>query len=906
MHRCFKSACWSCVVLAIVGTCVANEPDLNAVKNGNFENWISAKGEGVTTTSKGVPVGSLPDDWYGGPGVGGTATYNRLNFDAGQTDVPGNPGHFMRVHWLRPPSQVWPGEGHHQPSFRFTFLEYFGIRDVRAFTGETVVISFYARVDRDTLGVVPIMWHSYDATTAVKGTGYELFESSGKSNEVKVAAGAPDPAAVCDVTSKWKRFERELTLPSIGEKKVTAGHYTGIGFDTTRRFKGFIDIANVRVTRVSVDEAPGKDAQDATDLPAAITRIIKRVNDDIAGRSDEEFYDRTLPVEIPVVPYQGKRYESLVPDTEDLAEYGVRAINAATRLSHPELHTVPQLVYSGYNPSIMQLRDGSLVNITPKWAEALPMLRVMSGSTLNLQRDGKIIGTLVNITGKDGLCYQPLKDRPWAVYDEFNRDVGRPFPDIFGEGRQLLAYAAWYQHDKNPLWKRLAEKKIKRLAQLTRTKGDTLFFPSGRGAITPWSQGWPIKAGEPMVAVCDVPASLKQEIEGGAASYIVGFYPQVCVILHRLFGDENALKLGGGLARYLQLHGKLTEMPTGRSLIHHEAHLKHSLLGNLPYALYARDHEMIKWVMKGFEHAKRADDPDQIGIVFGDESSQPADMIQIGLMLSRAGVGDYWEDMDRWIRNTFLPMQIQAGDVARVKETPVSIAGDPQNTQVIGLIGDPLNRWKPKHAMSQPLHPSCYQPKDGADACLGAWFVTLRHRGACTGGGIGNSWRALYYIWDSIIEPVDKTLRVNLLFNRASPWADIDSYIPYEGKAVVRMKTAQSDVLIRIPEWTDWNRVSCHVNGRPRECDWHGSYRSVGECAAGDEIVVEFPMKQWVVSTIVPDSDTKYEVTLKGNTVIDTSVNVGYPLFVHEKYREEKAGMRKVNRFVSDERFKLK
>ena len=223
----------------------------NALTNGDFSVWTSNKGSGVTTQSVGTPAGSLPDGWYGGPGVGGKATYDGVDFDPRQTDVPGQPKRFLRVDWHEPPSRDWPGEAHHHGEFRFTFLEYFDIKDVRAFAGKTVIMNFWARVDHGELDLVPIMWHSYDGMTpgiaGVKGKGYELFESSGQPGVVAVASGQPNPAAVCKLTPKWTKFEKRITLPSTEGKSITAGHYTGVGFDLDSRFVGSVDLAKIDV-----------------------------------------------------------------------------------------------------------------------------------------------------------------------------------------------------------------------------------------------------------------------------------------------------------------------------------------------------------------------------------------------------------------------------------------------------------------------------------------------------------------------------------------------------------------------------------------------------------------------------------------------------------------------------------
>jgi hypothetical protein len=239
------------MLLPIILYLVLGAESANALKNGDFSTWKTHDGKGITTQSVGTPAGSLPDGWYGGPGVGGKATYNGIDFDAGQGEVPGNPKRFFRVHWHEPASKDWPGEAHHQGDFRFTFLEYFGINDVRIFSGKNVVMSFWARVDRRKLNVIPIMWHSYDSATpgitGIKGKGYELFESSGKPGIVAVASGKPNPAAACRLTTKWTRFEKVIAFPPVEGKSITAGHYTGVGFDLDSRFAGSIDIANVEV-----------------------------------------------------------------------------------------------------------------------------------------------------------------------------------------------------------------------------------------------------------------------------------------------------------------------------------------------------------------------------------------------------------------------------------------------------------------------------------------------------------------------------------------------------------------------------------------------------------------------------------------------------------------------------------
>jgi hypothetical protein len=210
--------------------------------------------------------------------------------------------------------------------------------------------------------------------------------------------------------------------------------------------------------------------------------------------------------------------------------------------------------------------------------EALPMLRVMTGSNYKVEEDGKAMAGLLGITGKDGLCYQPVKDRPWAFFEEPTRKIGKPYSDIFGEARQILAYAAWHQHDKNPLWRKLTDKKVRRLREMTLGKDDTFYFRLSRG-YTPWDKN--PKEG-PVVPIGDHNVyDPSQGMTGTAASYIVGWMPMAGAIWKQIAQDEEAFELGGGLARYLYRYGKMIDPDTGRFLADHESHVTHSLLSQL-------------------------------------------------------------------------------------------------------------------------------------------------------------------------------------------------------------------------------------------------------------------------------------------------------------------------------------
>ena len=81
---------------------------------------------------------------------------------------------------------------------------------------------------------------------------------------------------------------------------------------------------------------------------------------------------------------------------------------------------------------------------------------------------------------------------------------------------------------------------------------------------------------------------------------------------------------------------------------------------------------------------------------------------------------------------------------------------------------------------------------------------------------------------------------------------------------------------------------------------WSGSYIKLSGLKEGDEAIVEFPMRQ--VTVFKEIGDRPYKLLIKGNTVVDISPEgTIYPLYQRDHYMQDKAPVKRVNRFVSRE-----
>ncbi len=218
------------------------------------------------------------------------------------------------------------------------------------------------------------------------------------------------------------------------------------------------------------------------------------------------------------------------------------------------------------------------------------------------------------------------------------------------------------------------------------------------------------------------------------------------------------------------------------------------------------------------------------------------------------GAGDYWDDVDRWIRNQFAEGQLLRSDwlyelanhdliAARHINLPPSLIYETYETvervpeRNIGAFAD----W-----------PSANDFYNGHG-------VGIMH--CCTGNGA----TAIYCIWETILNYEAGKLQVNLLLNRVSPWVDVNSYIPYEGQVDVKIKQA-CELSIRIPEWVTPKETVCRVNDAQRSLDWNGRYAKVGSLKPGNVAVLTFPIEER--RDVVYIERQRYVLIRKGNDVV--------------------------------------
>jgi hypothetical protein len=613
------------------------------------------------------------------------------------------------------------------------------------------------------------------------------------------------------------------------------------------------------------------------------------------------------------IAYTGERYRAVVPDTLDLAERAALALNGLGGTSDPAmggLHYFNQFFVC--RPPYMN-HHGADTTCTPKYMESFPMMRLMCGSDLYCDMEIMQRQMLVSQIA-DGLYWNRFRaDRPWANSYNPSFDGQRKAEDLAnvgGNGRMLRALVTCHELDPQPHWEARIRELVGGLRRIAIRRDDYSYYPDG-GFGEPFNyprSGW-VRTDEP-----------KSEIEGGegAVTAYQGHQIQGLVRWHRLSGDKDALDLAGRLTRFCMLPkfwGGLPDPKKREGLVGHvvgsmpdpvcisgaeQGHwFSHfhargiALRGILEYGMAIEDPRILEFVQRAYEYTWTLGIPRMgwvncyPGAINRCEGCALGDLVALGVRLTDAGLGDYWDAVDAVVRNQLVEQQLIRADLLE----RISAAGPER----------PKNNRSP--------HPNQELNEDVIRRSLGIFGGTASPTSVpgtssmtcCTGNGT----QGLYYAWEGAVRTSGETAQVNLLLNRATKLLDVESHLPYEGKVAIRNKAARR-VAVHVPSWVSRRQIRADIAGQTRALAWTGNYLVFDNLQRGDVLTITFPIKEttarYTVCARTP-AEQAYACTFRGGTLVDISPRdsspTSYPLYQREHLRKAKAPMKTAERFVA-------
>jgi hypothetical protein len=604
----------------------------------------------------------------------------------------------------------------------------------------------------------------------------------------------------------------------------------------------------------------------------------------------------------------------MVPDTLDLTHYARLAINGVLGSTDPDCDYEPYfLTFMDVHPIYMIHWSSMPSGVLPKYVEALPLLRQMSGSDHMADWEKGMLASVVANCSDDGMIYdRATANRPW------NSGVGygvqgwnEDYANMAGNGRLITGFLYYYQMTGDETWKKRAQRTAERMLELAVVKDDRAYYPNvglGNDFSYPRKSGW-VHTNEP--------GSAQEGSEGAMLFY--HFQPlRGFARWYKTSGDERFLELSrkfinfGLDAKWWGAYNDsepLAGGERGHFWGHWHAHSA-ALRGILDYGMAANDFRAKEFVRDAYEWSR------QHGIhrlgVFptsdgGTEGCTLADMVGLAVALTDAGMGDYWDDVEQYARNGLLC--VQATDRDQIEHMAMAGRERPLNASW-GGEGDP--RFTGYHGVlhGQETIDNVLERSIGAYGHLvGARFLYPRLMHCCTGNGP----QGLYYAWEGIVRHEGSAADINLWLNRRSPWLDVWSWLPHEGKLVVRNKGMRR-ITVRLPGWTSRPSVTCTVNGQPAEPEWLGSRAVFAGLRGNEEICLTAPVTtektKYSIANLAhrswrgPDS---YDCEFRGHTAIsigEERVHPGgrqltwYRLFQRESDRKDKAPMKSAAAYV--------
>ena len=566
----------------------------------------------------------------------------------------------------------------------------------------------------------------------------------------------------------------------------------------------------------------------------------------------------------------GTRYQATVPDTLDLAERARMAVHGLTSFLNPRAAYAPygHTYFNGVPPYLSDMPGGP-----PNWgkiAESLILARVMSGSEENLDVDRKTL--------------EGMLASPWMV-------VNPEAPTPVSCGIQALLCV--YQLDPNPALKAIIDGMAEAHVRTAKSQGDGAYYFSGAADLRENALG---VIGEAMPV------------------FINGRATRALTRWSTVGGETKYRDFSGKLAAYLraprfwasEVEPKVvTAADHGHFSGHHHSYTQ-GLMGLLWYAEATHDVRLEQFVRESYEYVRNFGIA-RIGL-FG-EGCTVGDMTQLAIRLSDVGTGDYWDDADQSIRNHLAELQISDPEKLR-KAVAAMPRGRGKNDTTQGPL-DPRNESTDRVIernigvfLSDATHPTRIPEHN------------LLYTICCT----GNCTPALYAAWEATTRCAGNAAQVNLLLNRAAPWLDVESSLPFEGKVVIRNKTARK-LAVRIPGWVALKTVCSRVNGIEAAPVVAGRYLVFDAIQAGDVVTITFPLTEtteayslqwrqtefWKESTNPGPSwqpskePARYVCRFRGSTLVDITprdAGPGYPLYQRDHLKSGKTPSTQVTRYL--------
>ena len=507
------------------------------------------------------------------------------------------------------------------------------------------------------------------------------------------------------------------------------------------------------------------------------------------------------------------------------------------------------------DPPYLEHSEWDFGDVSSRFVEAIAYIRLMAGELSGLEVEAGLKEFMLSfLDPSDGLLYRPQS--PYGPY-QLASSGGRAGAYIWDQGRALYALLTWYLTEGEEKVLKKAERMIDGLDKIAVRKGDACYFPTeaylGNGK---WLD-------HPLMWVPD----------GQPIDPLVRYF--------QLTGDRKALDLARKLARSVLTRKPLTFGPDGEML--RDAHNTHfhsrtaALVGLLRLGIATGDEALIDFVEKAYKWARAQGSsfgwmPEQLRTPKWSETCSITDMINLAVLLAEIGKSEYWEDVERFTRNCLVESQILSQEILPRpwRKVPEKVPGSRSYDRVAErVVGGFVGSVFPNDRYFQ------------AD-----WHDGFGISGCCSPSGT----KGLYLAWSHIVTHHPDGIYINLMLNANTPWVEVHSFLPYQGRINIQIKKA-SKMYVRVPSWAPQKAVEVKRNGRRQDVIFQGAYLVQQGLKRGDKIEVTYPVRSHKLIEKVAGEE--YFLQWRGYTLVGIEPpGKRMPLYQREEMNQTKVPLR--------------
>ncbi|MFH1007432.1 MAG: hypothetical protein V1800_08025 [Candidatus Latescibacterota bacterium] len=533
-------------------------------------------------------------------------------------------------------------------------------------------------------------------------------------------------------------------------------------------------------------------------------------------------------------------YDAL-PDTLDLTDRAKLMQNYLIRNPDAEQNYRPYFSGSlGTEPASYSHSEWDFGDAAGRFVEGFILNRLMVGDREGEEVEEGVRGFLFSLFREDGLSYRG------SIQNGDPSKQGDMF--FWDQGRTLYGLVTWYVREREERARKAIRRMIQGLKRAAVYEREVAYFPY-----------------ESMFAGRYVERrELSQTLwaaSGQPIEPLVRYYEDT--------GEEEALAFAGQLTRGLLEAPVHFFEPSGAFTLHeepyHYAFHVHShtgaLIGLLRYGMATGDHELIALGQRGYDWIRKHSST-RFGWTcehypyktFHDDSQEVccmADMLTLAILLAEAGYERYWNDVERIARNHLIESQITSMEMYEP-----FLVGLKHLVRKVERVEDGWHSYDDIYARvvgatsGEGWANEMYRPSNvGISGCCSPHMN-----------------KGFYLVWSHIITRAKGEIRVNLSLNFNSPWVEVHSYRPYQGKVAVRVKE-DTALAVRIPDGVDAWDVKVCVGEQEVPFRWQGSYVRLEGMRQGQVATVHYPMRhEWIGEEV---GTARFDLKWRGDTVVE-------------------------------------